>query len=163
MNRKITRDYEMDEKTPFLHNPSKHTIHGELATPQYRLIAFILDFVVATLGLGIIWLIWFITLADKGTTPGHYLMGQVIVDSKTGETFGWKKMLVRELLVKGLFQWLLSGLMFYSNYIIDGAFMLTSSQRTLHDRVVGSQVIQRTDKTIISRLKGGEVDRWLEK
>lgn len=163
MNRKITREYDTDDKSSYRHNPSPHSYRGELATPQSRLIAFLLDAVVLTFGLGIIWLIWFITLAEKGTTPGHYLMGQVIVDSKSGATFGWKKMLVRELLVKGLLQWLLSGLMFYCNYLIDGAFIFNRSNRTLHDMVVGSQVIQKSDNTIIKKLNLEKVDSWLER
>lgn len=142
---------------------SKLTSLGPLATPQSRLIAFLLDAAIFGFGLGIVWIIWFITLAKKGTTPGHYLMGQVIVDAKSGELFGWKKMVVREVLIKGLLQWILGGFLFMANYIVDGSFIFTSTQRTLHDLMVGSQVIQCSDKTIIKKLKVEEVDGWLNK
>ncbi|MDO8645007.1 MAG: RDD family protein [Candidatus Planktophila sp.] len=137
--------------------------YGQLATPQSRLIAFLIDAAIFGFGLGIVWIIWFITLAEKGTTPGHYLMGQVIVDSQSGEVFGWKKMVVREVLIKGLMHWILGGFLFMVNYIIDASFIFTSSQKTLHDLMIGSQVIQCSDKTIIKKLKVAEMDSWLNK
>ena len=137
--------------------------HGQRATPQSRLIAFLLDAAIFGFGLGVVWIIWFFTLAEKGTTPGHYLMGQVIVDAKSGEVFGWKKMVVREILIKGLLQWILGGFLFMANYIVDASFIFTNSQRTLHDLMVGSQVIQYSDKTIIKKLKVEEIDGWLNK
>ncbi|TRZ54320.1 MAG: RDD family protein [Streptomycetaceae bacterium] len=191
MNRKIIREHEerplmtssvypRSERTPTtsgfskLEAVSSHSSHGQKsrptiqrhgprATPQSRLIAFLLDALIFGFGLGIVWIIWFITLAEKGTTPGHYLMGQVIVDSKSGEVFGWKKMVVREVLIKGLLQWILGGFLFMANYIVDSSFIFTSTQRTLHDLMVGSQVIQCSDKTIIKKLKVEEIDGWLNK
>ena len=144
-------------------NSSRVEKYGPLATPQSRLIAFVIDAAVFGFGLGIVWIIWFITLAEKGTTPGHYLMGQVIVDAKSGEVFGWKKMVVREVLIKGLMHWILGGFLFMVNYIIDASFIFTSSQRTLHDLMIGSHVIQCSDKTIIKKLKVEEMDSWLNK
>jgi len=137
--------------------------YGQLATPQSRLIAFLIDAAIFGFGLGIVWIIWFIALAEKGTTPGHYLMGQVIVDAQSGEVFGWKKMVVREVLIKGLMHWILGGFLFMANYIIDASFIFTSSQRTLHDLMIGSHVIQCSDKTIIKKLKVEEMDSWLNK
>ena len=191
MNRKIIRDYEEGQPTTgstyLKSEPTTHTSkystrqsiskfsdqsrisvtgvqkHGPLATPQSRLIAFVIDAVIFGFGLGIVWVIWFITLAERGTTPGHYLMGQVVVDAKTGEVFGWKKMVIREVLIKGIVHWILGSFLFMANYIVDGSFILTSKQRTLHDLMVGSQVIQCSDKTIIRKLKVDEIDGWLNK
>ena len=191
MNRKIIREYEevplktasvFSKSEPRVTNsqlsrseahtslsdrgPAKNSRvekYGQLATPQSRLLAFLLDAAIFGFGLGIVWIIWFITLAEKGTTPGHYLMGQVIVDAKSGEVFGWKKMLVREVLIKGLLHWILGGFLFMANYIIDALFIFTSKQRTLHDLMVGSHVIQCSDKTIIKKLKVEEIDSWLKK
>jgi len=191
MNRKIIRDYEEGQSTTgstyLKSEPTTHASeystrqsiskssdqshrdstgvqkHGPLATPQSRLIAFVIDAVIFGFGLGIVWVIWFITLAERGTTPGHYLMGQVVVDAKTGEVFGWKKMVIREVLIKGIVHWILGSFLFMANYIVDGSFILTSKQRTLHDLMVGSQVIQCSDKTIIRKLKVDEIDGWLNK
>lgn len=162
LNPNSSKSYSHQNHSP---HSGKLTVEklGPLATPQSRLIAFVLDAVIFGFGLGIVWIIWFITLADKGTTPGHYLMGQVVVDSKSGEVFGWKKMAIREVLIKGILHWILGSLLFMANYIIDGVFIFRSSQRTLHDLMVGSQVIQCSDKTIIRKLKVDEIDGWLNK
>lgn len=149
--------------TSFLHNPQRLTAFGKLATPQSRLIALFLDALIFGVGFGVIWIIWFITLAEKGTTPGHHLMGQVVIDAQTGRTLDWKRMAIREILIKGLLHWVLGSFMFMANYIVDGAFILTSKQRTIHDMIVGSQVIQHSDKTILRKLKVDEVDNWLNK
>ena len=163
MNNKINREYQFEAKTPLPRNPLSDPGIGEIATPQSRLIAFLLDALIFSLGLGVVWIIWFITLADKGSTPGHHLMGQIVVDAKTGKLFGWKKMVVREVLIKGVVHWILGSFLFMANYIIDGTFILTSSKRTLHDLAVGSQVIQKSNKTIINKLKVEEVSSWLNK
>jgi uncharacterized RDD family membrane protein YckC len=161
MTQKIFRD--SNESSAFLHNPNKNTPNGELASPQSRLIALLLDALIFGLGFGVVWIIWFITLAEKGTTPGHHLMGQQIVDTHSGQPLGWKRMAVREILIKGVMHWILGSFLFMANYIVDGAFIFTSTQRTLHDLIVGSQVIQKSNKTIITKLKVNEVDTWLNK
>jgi uncharacterized RDD family membrane protein YckC len=168
MKRKIDLNHENNEnakakKEAFPQNPFLNSPIGILATPQSRLIALLIDVLIFGLGFGVVWLVWFITLADRGTTPGHHLMGQVVVDAHTGQSFGWKKMVVREILIKGILHWILSSFLFMANYIVDGAFILNRNQRTLHDLVVGSQVIQLSDKTIIKKLSVDEVDNWLNK
>ncbi len=162
LNRNSSEGYSHQNRSGLL-SQSKVEKHGPLATPQSRLIAFAIDAVIFGFGLGIVWVIWFITLAEKGTTPGHYLMGQVVVDSKSGEVFGWKKMVIREVLIKGILQWILGSILFMANYIVDASFIFTNKQRTLHDLMVGSQVIQCSDKTIIRKLKVDEIDGWLNK
>jgi hypothetical protein len=147
----INRDF--DDTTHGFKNQVTKTAIGIPATPSSRLIALLLDGLIFAFGFGIVWFIWFITLAEKGTTPGHYLMGQTIVDSRTGESFGWKKMAIRELFLKGLLQWVLGSFLFMINYIIDGAFLLMNSRQTLHDLAIGSQVIQSNEKTIMHKLK----------
>jgi len=146
-----------------LNNQLNATALGRLATPQSRLIALLIDALIFSLGFGVVWLIWFAYLANRGTTPGHHLMGQVVVEADTGESFGWKKMVVREILIKGVLHWILGSFLLMINYVVDGAFIFTKKERTIHDMMVGSQVIQRSDKTIIRKLKVDEVDDWLNK
>lgn len=150
-------------RSSFYDNGKKVRRNGELATPQSRLIALLIDALIFGFGFGVVWVIWFITLVEKGTTPGHHLMGQVIVDADTGIPLGWRKMIIRELLLKGLLHWILGSFLFMTNYIIDGAFIFTNGNRTLHDLLVGSQVIQQSNKTIINKLRANEVDKWLNK
>ena len=147
----------------FSYNGKKIRSNGELATPQSRLIAFLLDAIIFGIGFGVVWIIWFISLAEKGATPGHHLMGQVVIDADTGIPLGWKKMIIREVLLKGLLHWVLGSFLFMTNYLLDGAFIFRSGHRTLHDLLIGSQVIQINDKTIINKLKLNEVDKWLSK
>lgn len=134
---------------------------GELATPQSRLIAFLIDCAIFGASLGIGWLIWFIILSEKSTTPGHHLMGQLIVDATTGKPLARGKLVLREVLLKGIGQWILGSFLFFLNYIVDGAFLFTDKKRTVHDLIVGSQVIQRSNKTIVNKLGADEVDGWL--
>ena len=72
-------------------------------------------------------------------------------------------MVIREVLIKGILQWFLGGFLFFANYIVDASFIFTAKARTLHDLMVGSQVTQISDKTIIKKLKSHEVDEWLNK
>lgn len=154
---------EKNKSGGFLHNPYLNNSIGEIATPQSRLIALLIDALIFGFGFGVVWLIWFAYLAERGTTPGHHLMGQVIVDAHSGQRFGWKKMVIREILIKGVAHWILGSFLFMANYIVDGAFILNRNQRTLHDLLIGSQVIQVSDKTIINKVKIDQVEDWLNK
>lgn len=115
---------------------------GSLATPQTRLVAFMIDGFIFGITLGVGWIIWLAILAQRGTTPGHHLMGQKIVDNSSGKNLSVIKILIRELLIKGLFSWIIGGMTMMLNYVIDGAFIFTEKKRTVHDLIMGSTVIQ---------------------
>lgn len=54
-----------------------------LAKPRERVFAALLDSLIFTVGLGIIWPIWYLKIAKTGLTPGRKIVGLVIIDSKT--------------------------------------------------------------------------------
>lgn len=130
-----------------------HEARTELATPQTRAIAFILDAVLMGLLLGVGWFIWFLMIAGRGTTPGHDLMGQVIVDAKSGKPATFGKMFIRECLVKGILSMFLASMTMFINYIVDGAFLFREDRRTLHDHLIGTDVVQSRTTTLLEKLE----------
>ena len=116
---------------------------NELASPAVRLGSYLLEalFTVITLGIG--WLIWSFIVWGKGTTPGHQIVNLYIVNEKTGETFSWGQMFVREFLVKGLLIPLLSVVTFGIMFLVDSLMVVRDDRKTLHDRICGSIVVQR--------------------
>ena len=124
-----------------------------LATPQCRLIAFVLDGALISITLGVGWIIWFIAIADRGTTPGYDLMGQTIVDHKTGKPLKLGKMLVRELLVKGVLAWIIASFTMFINYIVDGVFIFREDRRSVHDLIMGTDVVQDRSSAILEKLQ----------
>ena len=115
----------------------------ELATPGARLGAHLLEALLAVVTLGIGWLIWSFVLWGQGTTPGHKVLRQYIVNEKTGQDFTWGQMFVRELLIKGILVPLLSAFSFGIVYLVDSLMVTRDDRKTLHDRICGSIVVQR--------------------
>ena len=126
---------------------------NDLATPQTRIVAFILDAILMGLLLGIGWFIWFVMVAGRGTTPGHDLMGQIIVDRKTGQPLSFGKMLIRECLLKGILSMLLASMTMFISYIVDGAFIFRDERRALHDYLIGTEVIQERSSILFEKLQ----------
>lgn len=138
-------------QNPLAFNTTARSAHvGEVVSAQSRFIAYTLDGLIFGFSFGIGWLIWFLMLSQKSTTPGHYLLGHTIVDAESGENLSVGKLVVRELLLKGVLQWILGSFLFLMNYAIDGAFLLTSKKRTVHDMIIGSQVIMSGEKALIT-------------
>lgn len=115
---------------------------NELASPGVRLGSYLLEalFTVFTLGIG--WLIWSFIIWGKGTTPGHQVVRLYIVSEKTGQTFSWGQMFVREILVKGLLIPILSVFSFGIIFLVDSLMVVRDDRKTLHDRICGSIVVQ---------------------
>lgn len=130
-----------------------HSRAASLATPQSRIAAFFIDLTLFGVTFGVGWLIWFFIIAERGTTPGHDLMGQVVVNGKTGEPLSLGKMVLRELLLKGLLASILGSMTMFINYLIDGGFMFRADRRALHDYLVGSEVMQMRSSTILEKLQ----------
>ena len=127
--------------------------HSGLATPQTRIVAFILDAVLMGVLLGVGWFIWFIMIAGRGTTPGHDLMGQVIVDRKTGQPASLGKMFIRECLLKGILSMLLASMTMCINYIVNGAFIFREDRRAIHDHLLGTEVVQQRSTLLYEKLE----------
>lgn len=112
------------------------------ASPRVmRLAAFALDMLFMTCTLIIGWLIWSAILWKEGTTPGHKLMKQKIVSSSTGEVFTWQQMAVREFLVKFLLIGTVSSFLFWLPFFGDSLMIFKDDNRTFHDMITGSIVV----------------------
>jgi hypothetical protein len=113
------------------------------ATPMSRLGAHLLEMVLVVVTLGIGWLIWSLVVWGKGTTPAHQILKQYVVDSKSGSTFSWGKMFLREFLIKGLLSGFISVFTFGIYYVVDSLFIIREGNQTIHDRICSSSVIQK--------------------
>jgi uncharacterized RDD family membrane protein YckC len=114
-----------------------------LASAGARLGAHLMEALLSVITLGIGWLIWSFVEWGKGTTPGHKVLKQYIVDEKTGETFGWGRMALREIVIKSLLCGILYIVTFSVFYFIDSLMVVRDDRRTIHDRISGSLVVQR--------------------
>ena len=115
----------------------------ELASPGARLGSHLLEALLAIFTLGIGWLVWSFAIWGQGTTPGHKILKQYIVNEKTGKDFTWGQMFVREFLIKGVLVPLLSAFSFGIVYLVDSLMVTRDDRKTLHDRICGSIVVQR--------------------
>ncbi len=80
---------------------------------------------------------------SEGTTLGHKSLGLYIVDEKTGETFTLSRMVMREVVIKGIVCGLLSVFTLYVFFIVDSLMVTKDDRKSLHDRMVGSIVVKR--------------------
>ena len=115
----------------------------ELASPGARLGSHLLELLLAVVTLGIGWLVWSFIIWGQGTTPGHKILKQYIVNEKTGKEFTWGQMFVREFLIKGILVPLLSAISFGIVYLVDSLMVTRDDRKTLHDRICSSIVVQR--------------------
>jgi uncharacterized RDD family membrane protein YckC len=113
-----------------------------LASPGARFGSYLMEYLLLFVTLGVGWLIWSLIVWDKGTTPGHQVLKQTIVDEKTHEPFSWGRMALRELIFKGLIGAVLAAISFGIFFIVDSLFVTRDDRRTIHDRMAGSVVIQ---------------------
>lgn len=123
---------------------SQHSgISEPLASAGARLGSYLLEAVLAFITLGIGWLIWSFIVWGKGTTPGHQILKQYVVNETTGETFSWGRMAVREILVKQLLCGVLAIFTFGVFFLVDSLMVTRDDRKSIHDRISGSLVVQR--------------------
>ncbi len=113
-----------------------------LASPQARLGAYLVDIGLAIVTLFIGWFIWSMFTWQTGQTPAKRLMKQVVVDGRTGETFTWVKMLLREAVVKWVAGGIASAASNGITFVVDSLFIFREDRKTVHDMIVQSKVIQ---------------------
>ena len=108
---------------------------------ELRVAAYALDIFILSITLVIGWLIWSAFVWRKGTTPGHQLLKQKIVDEMTGETFSWGKMALRELIIKMFLIGFGMTFTFGLLWLVDALMIFRADQRTLHDMLIKSKVV----------------------
>jgi len=113
-----------------------------LASPQARLGAYLVDIGLAIVTLFIGWFIWSMFTWQTGQTPAKRLMKQVVVDGRTGETFTWVKMLLREAVVKWVAGGIASAASNGITFVVDSLFIFREDRKTVHDMIVQGKVIQ---------------------
>jgi uncharacterized RDD family membrane protein YckC len=117
-------------------------MESQLASPQARLGAYLLDIGLAIVTLFIGWLIWSFFTWQTGQTPAKRILKQVVVSSKNGLPFTWTQMLLREAVVKAAAGGIASSASNGITWVIDSLFVFRDDRRTVHDMIVNSKVIQ---------------------
>ena len=117
-------------------------MESQLASPQARLGAYLLDIGLAIVTLFIGWLIWSFFTWQTGQTPAKRILKQVVVSSKNGAPFTWTQMLLREAVVKAAAGGIASSASNGITWVIDSLFVFRDDRRTVHDMIVNSKVIQ---------------------
>lgn len=114
----------------------------QLATPQARLGAYLVDIGLLIVTLVIGWLIWSFFTWQTGQTPAKRLMRQVVIDARTGKQFTWVQMLLREFVLKGVAGGIASSATSGVTFVIDSLFIFREDRKTVHDMIIQSKVIQ---------------------
>jgi uncharacterized RDD family membrane protein YckC len=109
----------------------------EVANPWLRVLAYLLEALLAVLTLGIGYLIWLVIVMARGQTPGKQLLGLRVV-RQDGTAASWGLMFGR-----GLCKFIVGLIPFYIGYIISFVMMLSGPEhRTIHDRMVNTLVVR---------------------
>ena len=114
----------------------------QLATPQARLGAYLVDLGLLLVTFVIGWLIWSFFTWQTGQTPAKRLMRQVVIDARTGRPFTWVQMLLREFVLKGVAGGIASSGTSGVTFVIDSLFIFREDRKTVHDMIIQSKVIQ---------------------
>jgi uncharacterized RDD family membrane protein YckC len=112
----------------------------QLSTPGKRFGAMLLEIVLAIVTLGIGWLIWWVIVWGKATTPAKQLMKMRVVKVDENRPATWGEMAMRELLGKSV----LANVTFGITYIIGGIMLLgdDANRQALWDKIAGTTVVE---------------------
>jgi uncharacterized RDD family membrane protein YckC len=117
--------------------------HAPVSSAGKRFGAYLVDGLIASITIGIGWLIWSIVLWSKGTgqSPGKKLMGMRVVSEETGQAASFGTMAKRELLVKGLLNSITFGIIFLLSVI----GILGKSRKGVWDKMAKTIVVDDPD------------------
>ena len=135
------------ENDPWGQSYSSASYGLALATPGKRFLAWFLNWVIAAFGFGIVWLVWWLVIVNKGMTPGRQIMKLAIVDQRTYEEVTPGRVFIRGTLVFFiLFQVIasfLGSIFFGLGFLftcISASLMFRASRQTLWDLITGTNV-----------------------
>jgi uncharacterized RDD family membrane protein YckC len=114
--------------------------YAQLVSAGGRFGALLLDGLLILVTLWIGWAIWTLITWSDGQTPAKKILGHVVINADTGQTFGWGEMALREFCVKGLLGYVLNIVSFGIYSWVDAFMVFGDRQRTLHDRISNSLV-----------------------
>ncbi|MCY3882504.1 MAG: RDD family protein [Chloroflexi bacterium] len=130
----------------------------ELAGQGRRLAAFVLDFVLFIITLGIGWLIWLLVVGGRGQNPAKQILGMHVV-RPDGNRAGLGWMLLREIVLKwGAFV-VLDLVLSIINPAVGGGITLAvfavaalwcawdANRQCLWDKVIGTYVVRPAETT----------------
>ncbi len=117
------------------------------ATPLHRFGSAILEAMLAVVTLGIGWLVWWLVLLGKGSTPARQILGLRIVNAKTMQPVSNSQVFLRGFVVYFLaFSALASALslvLFGAGWLftlVSALLVFRSSHQTLWDQMTGTTV-----------------------
>ena len=117
-----------------------------MSSSGLRLGAFALEYVLATVTLGIGWLIWALIIFGRGQTPAKQLLGMRTVTWSTRKRAGWWRMFLREMIVEPV-------ITFLAFITLIGVILLfwllwDDKNQELWDKVVDTIVVNDRDKLL---------------
>jgi uncharacterized RDD family membrane protein YckC len=130
---------------PLLHAPPAPGVpHGAgqppIATVGNRFVAYLLDVVLATVTLGIGWLIWAAITAGEGQTPGKKITKITVWDQATNRPMSWGKMVfLRGVLFHGI---IAPWAYFFTLGVLAFMPLWDSKNQTIVDKMSSSIVVQ---------------------
>ena len=114
----------------------------QLASPQARLGAYLLDIGLVLVTIVIGWIIWSFFTWQTGQTPAKRILRQVVVNEADDKPFTWVQMFLRELVLKGVAGGIASSASNGITFVIDSLFIFREDRKTVHDMILRSKVIQ---------------------
>jgi len=116
----------------------------QLSSPAKRFGEYVVEMVLATVTLGIGWMIWSFVVYQYGQTPAKQLLGMRVVNLEDGAPATWGRMFVREFIAKTLVGILASVLLYLPYFWL----ILDKDNQELWDKIVGTVVVDDPNKLL---------------